>query len=387
MSLKKKLNQWLTEGIITSEQATAIINREKSRFSIFGKLQSVYGFLTVASISISLGALSLISANWAVISSEIKLFVYFLLMGGLSVLALKLKNKSELWFSALLVLFMFLCLGGIGLIAQIYNLKGESWQALLLWSVMTSSLMLISHKKITSHIWLCGFSLSLFLWTLSVDKHLIALTGFLFIYFLLFMFLSLLFRAPQMILPVFVKRNQSVFEKWTVIMGVLNLVNFNMIDHLVGKSSFFDESLTYITLSVFLIILIFLFLCVNAYTVYYSNYKKIQKILLGALLSLYVLFFIEVWSSSNDNSLINLLFSLLILFCSGLFSVSLKNKTLFKLSILALIGRLCFFYIETFQSLIHTGISLILIGLIIVFLFVFFQKNTEKIMKWVKKLE
>ncbi|MCZ0933306.1 MAG: DUF2157 domain-containing protein [Oligoflexia bacterium] len=505
MSLKKRVNKWLAKGIITPDQATAIINEEKSRFSLTGKLRGAHGFLTVASFSIGLGVISLVAANWAVISADIKLFIYFLLMSCLSVLALKLKNKSELWFSALLILFMSLCLGGIGLIAQIYNLKGDSWQALLLWSVITSGLMLVSHKKITSHIWLGGFSVSLFLWSLSVGD-LIALTGscifyllffllylliqkkniflnqrealkpwtlvvgfyallffgfkfiafsnhtiqeysaglnsiylfflllflsfmvvapialyrlsvliylwligllfssfawisvltelsyfknidlgsyFIFIYFLLFMFLSLLFRIPQITFPEFIKRNQSIFEKWTVVMGLINLASFNII----GKSAFFDENLIHITLSVFFVGLIFLFLCVNAYAIYYSSYKRIQKILLNALLSLYVLFFITVWDSLNDNSLINLIFSLLILLCSGFFAVSLKKESLFKLAIVALILRLYFFYVEVFQDLIHTGISLIVIGLFIVFLFVLFQKNKEKIMQWTKKLE
>ena len=117
MSLKKKVEKWLKEGIISAEQAEAILNKEKPRFSIW----SLQGFLMVASFSIGLGVLSLIVANWAVISAFTKLFIYFLLTGFISVLALKLKQKSDLWFETLLILVMFLCLGGIGLIAQVYK--------------------------------------------------------------------------------------------------------------------------------------------------------------------------------------------------------------------------------------------------------------------------
>ena len=376
MALKKKVEKWLTEGIITSSKAEAILSREKCDFSLW----SLYGFLIVASFSIGLGVISLVAANWAVISAFTKLFSYFLLMGFLSVLALKLKQKSDLWFETVLILFMLLCLGGIGLIAQVYNLDGESWQALLLWSVMTSGLMLVSKIKVTSHIWLCGFSLSLFLWVYNMGNLIYCL---LLIYFLLFMFLSLLFHIPKMNFVVFVKHYQSVFKSWTVIMGLISLISFNIAP---APLIFFDENLVSVSLSIFFVALMFLFMGANVLALYHSKYKEIQKILLTFLLGLYILFFIYAWSVSNSNSLSDLLLSVLILLCASFFWLSLKNKSLFKWAIIVLIFRLFIFYIETFQSLIHTGISLIVIGFIIVFLFILFQENKEKLRQWINQL-
>ena len=379
MLLKKKVEKWLTEGIISAEQAEAILSKEKSRFSIW----SLHSLLTVAGFSIGLGVLSLVSANWAVISDFIKLFIYFLLMGSFSILALKLKHKSDLWFESLLILVMFLCFGGIGLIAQIYNLEGESWQSFFLWSVMTSGLMLVSKIKVTSHIWMSGFYLSLFLWACCYNMRDLVYC-LLLIYFLFFMFISLLFHIPKINFPDFVKNYQSVFENWTVVMGLISLISLNIAS---APLILFDEDLMSAPLSAFFTALMFLFLGANVFTLYHSNYKKIQKILLTVLLGLYILFFIYIWSAPSSNNLSDLLLSLLILFCAGFFGLSLRSRLLFKWAIAGLIVRLFIFYVQTFKGLILTGIGLIAIGLLVFYLFILFERNKESITQWIRKLE
>ena len=49
MRLKKKVGKWLAEGIITSEQAEAILNREKPHSLRSQKIGSPYIFLAIAS--------------------------------------------------------------------------------------------------------------------------------------------------------------------------------------------------------------------------------------------------------------------------------------------------------------------------------------------------
>ena len=248
---------------------------------------------------------------------------------------------------------------------------------------MTSGLMLVSKIKVTPHIWMSGFYSSLFLWSCygSMGDLVYAL---LLICFLFFMFVSLLFYMPKIKFPVFVKKYQSVFESWTVITGLISLISLNIVS---DPFIFFDEDLVSVPLSAFFVSLMFLLLGANAFALYHSNCKRIQKILLAGSLNLYILFFIYIWIAPTNNTLSDLLLSLLILFSVSFFGLSLKNKLLFKLAIAGLIARLFIFYVQTFASLILTGIGLIAIGLLVFYLFILFERNKESITQWVKKLE
>ena len=260
---------------------------------------------------------------------------------------------------------------------------------LLFLSIMTVAPLMLYRLSGLIYLWLTGLLFILFSWvTFLKDVFSIEifdlLSYFLFCYFLLFMLLSISFRIPKITFPEFIKHKHHIFENWTVALGFLNLINFNILNNSNPDNSVNPmNTLTYS----FFIFLIFPILYANIYTLYYNNYKKIQKFLLSGLLILGFLFFIAVWNTPESNNLINLFFSLLILLGSSFLALSFKSESLFKLAIIAFILRLYFFYIEIFQNLIQTGISLILIGLVIIILFIVHQKYKEKLEQWMRQLE
>ncbi|MYE07198.1 MAG: DUF2157 domain-containing protein, partial [Oligoflexia bacterium] len=245
MFLKTKVNKWLKQGIITSEQAEAILNKEKPSLQTYDKSWVLYGFLIIAVVSAGLGIISLVASNWAFIPDFVKLTVYFLLMGVLAFAIVyrsgfensvfkslathwkepksygksdpngsQMKEKTA-WFEALLALFMFLCLGGIGLIAQIYNLKGGGWRAFLLWSVITFGLMLFSQKQIITDIWLLVFSFSFFKWASSLDSTYASVTACHVLYLFFFLMYSFCHKANLFLSKI------KVLTRWCLIMGLI----------------------------------------------------------------------------------------------------------------------------------------------------------------------
>ena len=376
MALKTKINKWLSKGIITQEQGEAILNYEKSAKSSLS--WSLYGFLILAAFSVGLGVVSLIAANWQFIPDYIKLTGYFLFLScvGLPILNTKIIKKSPLLFEVFLIFFMLLCLGGIGLISQIYNIKGEVHSALFLWSVITSGVMAVSRGKAAMHIWLIGLYAGFISWGMhnkDLDFQVVVLSCF-----LASVLFSMLFHNQKIakILPTLLSKRKA-FEEWAVFYGFLSLIVFNLLSVL-GET---EVSLLEISFIGSLEILTFL-------AIAFSNYKTTQKYLLALILSVIFLFFL-VPSQYAENRLIlvNTIFSVMIFSLSAFFFITLEKRRLFVLCIVATIIRLIFFYIEIFTSLTVTGLMLVLLGLIIVFLIRLFDKNKEDIKKWIESLE
>ncbi|MDE0119113.1 MAG: DUF2157 domain-containing protein [Bdellovibrionales bacterium] len=214
MFLKTKVHKWLKQGIITPEQAEAILNRERPSYKTPHKSWVLYGFLIIAAVSAGLGILSLVASNWNFIPDAIKLTFYFLLMGFLAFAIIKMKDNPP-WFEALLALFLFLCMGGIGLIAQIYNLEGGGWRAFLLWSVITFGLMLFSQKQITTDIWLFVFSFSFFKWAASLDSTYAPVTACQVLYLLFFLLYFFCDKTKFFLSKI------KTLTRWSLIMGLI----------------------------------------------------------------------------------------------------------------------------------------------------------------------
>ena len=372
--LKNKLKKWLSKGLITPAQEKAILKYEKN--SGINSLWSLYGFLLVSACSISFGIAALIAANWHFIPVYAKLTGYFVFLSGTAFLALKIKikNKSALWFEILVVVFMILCQVGIGLIAQIYHLEGESYQALFLWTFITSGLMMSSSKKFTINLWLIGLYIALISWKeppieLKIDC-LIPLVFFL---------LAMAFHNRKIAEAFpFLLSKRKVFETWAVFTGLISLVSLN-------SFNFFENK----TISLFLweYCLLFAMGLILFLTVIFSDYKKIQKILLSYILILFFIFFLFIADVSQKLTLLNMSLSVLILILASFLSLTFERSGLFMLFIVSAIARVFFFYMETYKNLTLTGFILILTGLIIIFMFQLFRKNKEQFKQWIGQLE
>lgn len=380
MSLKNKINRWISAGLINQSQAEAILHYEKTERprTIWG----LSGFLLVAACSAGLGMIALIAANWRAIPIYAKLAGYFVLLISLGyyLLTIKLKNKSNFLSESLLIFFVILCLAGIGLISQIYNIGGEFYETLLLWSSITFLLTLLDDKELTSHIWLTSFYIGFSSWVMSaiVDTEVFLKITLQFPVFFLGLTMVLHNQKIEKTLPLnlFLPKRKAL-AKWAVFTGFISLISFNILSF---------ESDSNKTIGAFDFILLSLLGGFVFTAITFSPYKKIQKNLLHGTLLLFFLFYIMALSIEL-NSLLSTFVSILILSLPAFFFATFKKKKLFGLFIFAIAVRLLIFYIDIYVSLMVTGLILIALAGLIFITVQLVKKNEKQILQWLTKLE
>ena len=100
---KKMLDIWTSRQLITQEQAQKIIEYEKAQSR---RPWILYGFLTLGVVIIAIGVISLIAANWDLLSGDFKLFVNFLLLISLAIGTYFVWKKNKpILFEVCLVFF------------------------------------------------------------------------------------------------------------------------------------------------------------------------------------------------------------------------------------------------------------------------------------------
>lgn len=153
-----KLKRWKQAGLLDDAQYHAILAYESANPQ--RNHWWLYSLMILGAVTIGLGVISIIAANWADLSDTLKLSADFAL---LSLLAVAIfwqyqQQATGAWFESGLMLFMLLCLASIGLIAQIYHLSGAWYHTLLFWAALTGLLSLFSQT-----VWLRFCWVSLFL--------------------------------------------------------------------------------------------------------------------------------------------------------------------------------------------------------------------------------
>ena len=374
VGLKNKAEKWRSAGLITAEQEKALLHYEKSSKKSAG--WGLYGFLLVAVFSAGLGVIALIAANWRIIPAGWKLAGWFTLLAGTGAGALKLKreNTSDFWFSALLVLFMILCLAGIGLISQIYNIQGESYSALLLWCFITSGLVFFSRTGLPTHLWIAGLYSAIATWGVqSLNEVFFNKTALLHPLGFFFILTILHNKKLEGYLPGLRAKRKALLE-WTLISGAVSLFFF----HVPPGEGFRIAGPD------------FVFSALAGGAVFaagrFSDFKKIQKNLLAGLWILFFLFYLGVFPT-QPNSLILMIFSVLVLSLIALFFAVSRQKSWFLFFTTALVFRILFFYITVFKSLTVTGLILILLSLVVFSAVQTAKKHRKKLLQWIEGLE
>lgn len=129
-SLKGKFKRWQEAGLVTADQATAILAFEKQRKS--GKL--IKDLTNVAIFAILLGLASLVASNWADIPDNVKLVGHFVLCILLAGLMLRIdQTKHPVGKDACVLLLFGSFLTFIALIGQVYDLHGDLHITLAFW--------------------------------------------------------------------------------------------------------------------------------------------------------------------------------------------------------------------------------------------------------------
>ncbi len=154
-NLEKHLSDWLSQGFLTPEQASSIRQFEAARAPT-SRLMLALTILAI--LSIGLGIISLIAANWDQIPGWFKLMTYFSMMLG-QVFALWRWDAREGWVrEGLHFLYILSILAGIGLIAQIFHVPSDGWRGAALWSALSLGIMLRARAFYTVLLWYVSFS-------------------------------------------------------------------------------------------------------------------------------------------------------------------------------------------------------------------------------------
>ena len=75
--IKKFLNDWKEQGLISSDQVSSVINYEDHKKRTQWVLM---GFLSLGVIVLAIGVISIVASNWSDIPDSIKLSVDFLVL-------------------------------------------------------------------------------------------------------------------------------------------------------------------------------------------------------------------------------------------------------------------------------------------------------------------
>lgn len=136
--IHKKLQSWQAQGLLSAEQAAAILTHEQAarrgRFS--------HGMTGLAIFAIGIGVLSIIAANWAMIPPGVKLGAHLAVNAGLAAALWRMRGR-DLWREGLALLLCALTLTLIALIGQVFQLGGSYGAALLVWLVATLPMLLV----------------------------------------------------------------------------------------------------------------------------------------------------------------------------------------------------------------------------------------------------
>ncbi|HBV87469.1 MAG TPA: DUF2157 domain-containing protein [Desulfosporosinus sp.] len=129
--ISKELNHYVSNGIITEEQKTGIMEI----YEIKGGLNFIRVVVTIGAILIGLGILSFIASNWDGMSHLIKLIIIFGFFGGVNLAGYILSENNPKTGRSLIYLGTLVYGAGIFLIGQMYNFGGDFPTAFLLWSL------------------------------------------------------------------------------------------------------------------------------------------------------------------------------------------------------------------------------------------------------------
>lgn len=155
----RKLKAWQAAGLIDEETVKRIQTWEHQQTSPW----AMWALIGLGALTIGLGLISLIAANWDALAGSTRLIIHFLVLVACAIwLALRGLNTSEdetltRFADAGLFILVFLGVTFIGHVGQVYQSSAPLWQALALAAVIfTPLLVLFGRTKMTGLLWLVG---------------------------------------------------------------------------------------------------------------------------------------------------------------------------------------------------------------------------------------
>lgn len=153
MKLQRKLESWQAAGLIDAATAARIAAWEREQ----QRPIALYVFGGLGALSVALGVISVIAANWVDIPRIAKMIVFAALLGATAWGNVRVRagQVAHGWLAEAAAVFYFgLILAGIALVGQTYQLGGDEWQALLLWLSVGSPVLLYAQSGFAALVWL-----------------------------------------------------------------------------------------------------------------------------------------------------------------------------------------------------------------------------------------
>ena len=358
--LNRKLKKWIELGIIDVTTKNKILKFENETKSPY-VLHSIIG---LGGFSIVMGIISLIAANWYLISGHIKLTCnYFWLLALAFGIVYANHKKFNLIKEVLILILWGSVLGSIALIGQVYHLHSHLFNAIFLWMALTTPLVLFSKEHIIPHIW--GIALII-----------------LFLLFLLFLHDEKYFKDSYLFigsLPLLLFYLSEVFNFYSYNQNFkISVTNFAWLSFgvtvaILGSYNWVTKNLAWQVTPIFIFAL--------SIPIVVLYFKRKQP-LIGLLVSFGVLFTelphiivhndLKIWGG--------VLFITLSAFVA-LIGIKLKYKKIFDVACLIISIRIIIIYIEVFSTLLKTGIGLIVSGTFILALAYIWHKKRNLIWK------
>ena len=137
--LRRELQNWQTDGIISPEQSTIISQRyELDQQRRESRNYLLFAIYVIGAVLIGAGFISFVAAHWDEISAVYKIVLIVSVMLGCHILGCylwKISARSPRLGHALIVLGTLIFGANIGLLAQIFHIKVDFYNGLFAWAV------------------------------------------------------------------------------------------------------------------------------------------------------------------------------------------------------------------------------------------------------------
>ncbi len=164
MRLEKRLKEWETLGLIDHETSSRLRAHEESK----SRPLMLYAISGLGALSLCLGLISLIAANWYHISDGLKLSVnLFIGLGLCGSLAFKRDQWPKWGVELIIAVICGWTLASIALIGQIYQLGGDGRSAITLWALLVVPLLMQGRSTLSGVILLGALLIPSGLWLIE----------------------------------------------------------------------------------------------------------------------------------------------------------------------------------------------------------------------------
>ncbi|QPJ61275.1 MAG: DUF2157 domain-containing protein [Candidatus Nitronauta litoralis] len=375
--IDKKIEEWVRADLINSDVADSILSYEDRQPASSWILST---FLILGAVTVGIGIISLIAANWDDIPDSVKLAADLILLSALAYGVFKTHVEDKpLYFEMYLVAFQISCLASIGLISQIYNTGGKAWQALLLWSVITAGVAVASKKSFVPFIWATGFFAGVINGAFEIDWLKSFYKGQEQALIMTIPLLATLMTA--LLKKVFGESGQThALRVWSFLALIFTLVTIEVIN----SSDFYNNDNPGISLVAFAPGYILAILVGIAF-VRDEQFNRLQIwVSLFALFGFVIQFHLSFLYIKSDY--ISAIFTLLILSLIAILMASRRHRKIFQVLVVFIGLRFLVLYFQALGGLATTGIGLIVSGVLIICMVTWWNKKRQAIANWAEGL-